>query len=741
MEALAAYGDSDSDSDDEERELARLRVLRAKGIEDGGDDDDDDDGGEGEAGGGKHGKEYGTGERPAKEEENPENKRERPRVMARKFEIDFSSTAPNVEAGHEAAHNLRDLVPASFVDSSTAVDRSAGAGTSGRHATGGSEVAHGGQRVGDDDEEEEDDGDGDGGDEDEFDEWGHLPIHSECRLAGAKRAVACVDVEHSGNRVAAGSHDGSVLLYDFNGMKSDLQPFRSLNPCGTGHQIRCVSWSPSGELLLVVPSSSCAAVLSRDGGLRGEFIKGDMYIRDMKNTKGHVAGLTGGQWSRTSKSKLATCGEDGTVRIWDASRFGSQLSVLKAARGGGGGASSTKLPSVACCCWAGDDKLIAGGMRDGSVQIWDASTSRSAAIGVVNAPRQQMVKKQDWSFAPSPKTNIRRAFGSSAADDDVTVCGIAWYPGSNIIAARSMSGAVKVWDIRKNGQTPLAVNESLPLSNGSFSNDAASLCFSPDGTLLLTPTLVTTEGAAARQSRPRVALAFLDRSSLQVVREYDYGDGHSQSGSTADYSLSSCCWNGSINQIFVGGGLTARTDDGVGGTKMRYEGFTSVFYSREFSARGALLSVPRSAKTRDITDAALLANMRNNLTKSVRVREHPVPRRRKDGSSADADSDGSKKRKLEPSNILQSHSGRGVQGRTGATSTTLLRQHMFAASGQKAATAPANRDLAEMHKDPRELLLRYADKPNVFTAAYDETQPVPILSKEEDHSEDSGGGR
>ena len=50
---------------------------------------------------------------------------------------------------------------------------------------------------------------------------------------------------------------------------------------------------------------------------QGEFIRGDMYIRDMKNTKGHVSGLCDGQWHPTDRYTAMTCSEDGTVRIWD----------------------------------------------------------------------------------------------------------------------------------------------------------------------------------------------------------------------------------------------------------------------------------------------------------------------------------------------------------------------------------------------------------------------------------------
>lgn len=59
----------------------------------------------------------------------------------------------------------------------------------------------------------------------------------------------------------------------------------------------------------------------------GEFIKGDMYIRDLKNTKGHISGLTGGEWNPKSKETILTSSEDGSLRIWDVADFKSQKQV------------------------------------------------------------------------------------------------------------------------------------------------------------------------------------------------------------------------------------------------------------------------------------------------------------------------------------------------------------------------------------------------------------------------------
>lgn len=73
------------------------------------------------------------------------------------------------------------------------------------------------------------------------DKW-RLPVTSEVALAGHERAVVALDWDHSGSRMATGSSDYKVNLYDFSGMKSDLRPFRSFEP-SDGHPIVEVSAS------------------------------------------------------------------------------------------------------------------------------------------------------------------------------------------------------------------------------------------------------------------------------------------------------------------------------------------------------------------------------------------------------------------------------------------------------------------------------------------------------------------
>lgn len=51
----------------------------------------------------------------------------------------------------------------------------------------------------------------------------------------------------------------------------------------------------------MVTGSSQPKIFDREGHALGQFVKGDMYIRDLKNTKGHQYRCCSGQWHPTDR--------------------------------------------------------------------------------------------------------------------------------------------------------------------------------------------------------------------------------------------------------------------------------------------------------------------------------------------------------------------------------------------------------------------------------------------------------
>lgn len=107
-----------------------------------------------------------------------------------------------------------------------------------------------------------------------------IPIESQVSLNHGTKAVTALCIDPPGVRLASGSVDYEVRLWDFAGMDQTLQSFRTLTPCGN-HPIKYLKYSPTGDRLLVISGMSQAKVLDRDGHELWECVKGDQYISDM----------------------------------------------------------------------------------------------------------------------------------------------------------------------------------------------------------------------------------------------------------------------------------------------------------------------------------------------------------------------------------------------------------------------------------------------------------------------------
>ncbi|KAK3007565.1 hypothetical protein RJ639_014411 [Escallonia herrerae] len=368
-------------------------------------------------------------------------------------------------------------------------------------------------------------------DAEEADQY-RLPLSNEIVLKGHSKVVSALAIDHSGSRVLSGSYDYTVRMYDFQGMNARLESFRQLEPF-EGHQVRSLSWSPTADRFLCVTGSAQAKIYDRDGLTLGEFMKGDMYIRDLKNTKGHICGLTCGEWHPKTKETVLTSSEDGSLRIWDVNDFKSQKQVIKPklARPG-------RVP-VTTCAWDREGKCIAGGIGDGSMQIWNL--------------------KPGWGSQPD-------IYVAQCHSDDIT--GLKFSSDGRILLSRSFDGSLKVWDLRKMKES-LRMFEDLP-NNYAQTN----IVFSPDEQLFLTGTSVE------RDSTTGGLLCFYDRTKLDLV---------SSVGISPTCSVVQCAWHPKLNQIFATAGD-------------KKQGGTHVLYDPSLSERGALVCVARAPRKKSIDD-------------------------------------------------------------------------------------------------------------------------------------------
>uniref|UniRef100_A0A146WBI5 WD repeat-containing protein 70 n=1 Tax=Fundulus heteroclitus TaxID=8078 RepID=A0A146WBI5_FUNHE len=342
---------------------------------------------------------------------------------------------------------------------------------------------------------DDDDDDSDDDDEDDDNPVKKIPDTHEIILQHGTRTVSALGLDPSGARLVTGGYDYDVRFWDFAGMDQALQAFRTLQPCEC-HQIKSLQYSITGDVLLVVSGNAQAKVLDRDGFNVMECVKGDQYIVDMANTKGHTAMLNGGCWHPKIKEEFMTCSFDGTVRTWDVNNEKKHKSVFKPRSQQG------KKVVPMCCAYSRDGKLIAAGCQDGTIQIWD----RNMSVHTKFHCRQAHTPGSDTS------------------------CLCFSYDGVTL-ASRGGDDTLKVWDIR-NFRKP--VNEANRLTNSFSMTDC---CFSPDDRLVVTGTSVKKEEGNGK-------LVFFDRASFQKVYEVE----------VTNASVVRCLWHPKLNQIMVGTG-------------------------------------------------------------------------------------------------------------------------------------------------------------------------------------------
>ena len=78
-----------------------------------------------------------------------------------------------------------------------------------------------------------------------------------------------------------------------------------------------IAHSTSGDRFIVATGSAQPKIYDRDGNEIIKFVKGDMYLRDLSNTKGHTMEVTDCAWHPNQKDTVLTSSLDGSLRLWD----------------------------------------------------------------------------------------------------------------------------------------------------------------------------------------------------------------------------------------------------------------------------------------------------------------------------------------------------------------------------------------------------------------------------------------
>ncbi|PVZ98975.1 hypothetical protein BB558_005021 [Smittium angustum] len=500
------------------------------------------------------------------------------------------------------------------------------------------------------------------------------PLEKSIKLKGHTRAVTALDWDASGSRLLTGGYDYLIKFWNFAAMDSSLRSFREIEPV-EGCQINDLRFSLTGDVFLAIAGSPQARLFDRDGSLLNEYKRGDMYLRDMRHTSGHVSPINSCFWNPTNKKEFLTAASDSTVRIWDVDYHIKQKSVLvmKTKERGGKTSATSSIYSP-------DGKSIVTAQQDGCISIWSSS-------GTLSRPKMHL---------------------ENAHSRDTPISCLLMDSDGNRIHSKSGDGTIKVWDIR---------SFKVPISERSGIHSTypqANMEFSPDGKLIVT----ASEKISKKSSKNEIDshggsiphLIFLNSQNLEIVHtqpinfEFDSESGDptgvlSGSRHVGAKSLIKVLWHKELNQIAV----TSST------------GFTQIYFDMEKSIKGAKLCAFKPAKYKK---TGLDGYSGEDVGRIITPHALPLF---KDSSSSSTKRRTEKLRKDPIASRRPELPVRG-QGRGGVIGTSET-QHIM-----KSLIKDTTRD-----EDPREALLRHAaaaaDSPYWVAPAYKKHQPEPIFDE------------
>jgi WD40 repeat protein len=348
------------------------------------------------------------------------------------------------------------------------------------------------------------------------------------------KAVSAIDIDPAGNIIITGGRDYQINIYDLQDTNNSLHHFHLLQPF-EGYPITSLHFNNSGDNFIVTAGENSAKIYTRDGIKVKGTVKGDIYIRDLKHTKGHTLGILDGKWHPVDKNIFLTSSLDGTLRLWDlmSKSVGLHQNIvhkfvmqMKEKNG---------VKSPGCTAeFNNNGKLIAGACQDGSIHIW-----------------------HERSHYANPDLVQLNAHEKSE------ITAICFHTNGNNLYSRAVDSTVKLWDLRK---FATSVKSTQAILNG---DSKSSLSFGPNENLLLAPINIMN---TANQSSYNIGkIAFLNPTTLDILANINI----------CRSSTIRCLWQAENNQIFITCG----------------DGVTRVLYNPNISKNGIMNCLCKKAKT------------------------------------------------------------------------------------------------------------------------------------------------
>ncbi len=260
--------------------------------------------------------------------------------------------------------------------------------------------------------------------------------------AAHQKAITQVAWSPDGSRLASSGLDGKVRVWE---LATGKQSCESERP----EAILAVAWSPDSKYVAFT------------GPFQGIYVLESVTGKVLYVMSRHTSQVTSLSWSADGK-RLASCGQDQTVKIWDAAQRRHLFSFLRPNR-------------VQCVSWDPTSRLVAVGAWQGAVAIIDVDT----------------------------QTKIHHLFGH-----EDRVWGIDWNQDGTQLASVSLAGELKVWDASVADEPRALVAGIRGFEQVAWSSDGTRLAASNEESIFVWDSLESQPRALAAYGRVLTALCW-----------------------------------------------------------------------------------------------------------------------------------------------------------------------------------------------------------------------------------------
>ncbi|MGB7323434.1 MAG: serine/threonine-protein kinase, partial [Rubripirellula sp.] len=278
-------------------------------------------------------------------------------------------------------------------------------------------------------------------------------LGSDITAYGHAGEVACVAFSPDGSRIASGSSDNVIKLWES----------KSGRELGTlkGHtkSVASVAFSPDGKRIASGSWDNTIKLWDTSTGQELGTLKGHNHY--VSKVVFSIDGLL-----------LASCGRDRTIKIWDAST-GNSLNTLKS--------SSSWVVSVA---FSPDGSRLASNGSDNTIQLWDVSTGNEVNVlrGHTGGIASVAYSPDGTSLASGSSDNSIKLWDATTGKElfalqahSERVNSVAFSPDGSRLASGSRDNTIKLWDTTNGKEHRTLVGHNGPVASVAFSHDGSRL--------------------------------------------------------------------------------------------------------------------------------------------------------------------------------------------------------------------------------------------------------------------------